>query len=313
MSLLKDNSLDPDLYVDMETLRRLRYEARGFSFLPRQPATSALSGKNASRLRGRGLNFEELRHYRPGDDIRAMDWKTTKRTGKPHIKVYTEERERQVFLVVDQRSTMFFGSQGQLKSVVAAKAAALIAWQVESSGDRIGAVIYSDDKVTAVPARRGGNHTTRLLSSVVDFNQRLNANKALPNAEKTLNSAFGKLPALAGHNALIVFVGDGYGWSEATTTIVKRLRQHNEVVACNIIDPLEMELPQMRQMVVTDGDKQIQFSSADSSIHSKYRNLFESQISDYERVARKYRIPFISLDTLSPVGKQLRKSLGGLG
>jgi len=113
-----------NIYTDINQLRRLQYLAKGFSFLPQQPVNSLLSGKNSSKLRGRGLNFEELRHYRPGDDIRSMDWKTTRRTGKPHIKVYTEERERNVYLLVDQRSTMFFGSTNKMKSVIAAELAA---------------------------------------------------------------------------------------------------------------------------------------------------------------------------------------------
>ena len=103
------NKKDSAIYADLNELRRLKYLAKGFSFTPNQPANSALSGKNASKLRGRGLNFEELRHYQPGDDIRSMDWKVTQRTGKPHIKVFTEERERNVFLAIDQRMTMFFG------------------------------------------------------------------------------------------------------------------------------------------------------------------------------------------------------------
>ena len=87
------------IYVDVAELAKLRHDARGFSFLPKQPIHSLLSGRRRSRLRGRGLDFEELRHYRPGDDIRSMDWRVTNRTGKPHVRVYTEERDRPVILV----------------------------------------------------------------------------------------------------------------------------------------------------------------------------------------------------------------------
>jgi hypothetical protein len=86
----------PRVAASLAHLRALEFRARGFSFLPRQPARSILTGRHSSRLRGRGLNFEELRHYQPGDDIRSMDWKVTNRTGKPHVRVYTEERERSV-------------------------------------------------------------------------------------------------------------------------------------------------------------------------------------------------------------------------
>jgi len=108
-----------DIYTSLRALMRLRYSARGFSYLPRQPVRSLLSGRKRSRLRGRGLDFDELRHYRPGDDIRTMDWRVTNRTGKPHVRVYTEERDRPVVVMVDQRLSMFFGSRQKMKSVIA--------------------------------------------------------------------------------------------------------------------------------------------------------------------------------------------------
>ena len=111
---------EPGVYVELDQLVRLQYRASGFSFLPRQPVHSLLAGRRGSRLRGRGLDFEEIRGYLPGDDIRTMDWRVTARTRKPHVRVYTEERDRPVLLVVDQRLGMFFGSRRAMKSVVAA-------------------------------------------------------------------------------------------------------------------------------------------------------------------------------------------------
>ena len=93
-----DNS---NVYADLKKLVTLKNQVDGISFLPTQAVHSILSGRYSSRLRGRGLNFEELRHYRAGDDIRTMDWKVTNRTQKPHVRVYTEERERPVLLLID--------------------------------------------------------------------------------------------------------------------------------------------------------------------------------------------------------------------
>jgi len=103
--------------TSLNELVLLQAEANGFSLLPRQPVSSLLAGRHASRLRGRGLDFEELRHYRQGDDVRNIDWKATARLRSPHVRVFTEERERPVLLVLDQRSPMFFGSRRAMKSV----------------------------------------------------------------------------------------------------------------------------------------------------------------------------------------------------
>jgi uncharacterized protein (DUF58 family) len=97
----------PHVYTSLACLRGLEYQARNSSFLPRQPARSALSGRHASRVRGRGLNFEELRGYLSGDDIRSIDWKVTARTGGPHVRVFTEERDRPALILVDQRLSTF--------------------------------------------------------------------------------------------------------------------------------------------------------------------------------------------------------------
>ncbi len=142
------------VHVTLDELLRLRHRAKGFSFLPKQPVHSLLAGRHASRLRGRGLEFEELRHYYEGDDVRAIDWPATARLGSPHVRVFTEERDRPVLLLVDQRLGMFFGSRRAMKSVVAAEAAALAAWRVTSLGDRVGAIVFSEDGIDEIRPRR---------------------------------------------------------------------------------------------------------------------------------------------------------------
>ena len=129
----------PGVYASLPDLVASQRRASGFSFSARQPIHSSSLGDYASRLRGRGLNFE-IRRYQMGDDIRQIDWKVTARTRKTHSRVFTEERERTTLLLVDQRITMFFGSVKNMKSVTAAEAAALAAWRVLAQKDRVGAL-----------------------------------------------------------------------------------------------------------------------------------------------------------------------------
>jgi uncharacterized protein (DUF58 family) len=312
-----DKQANSGIYTDINELRRLKYLAKGFSFTPNQPANSVLSGKNASKLRGRGLNFEELRHYRPGDDIRSMDWKVTQRTGKPHIKVFTEERERNVFLAIDQRMTMFFGSLNKMKSVIAAELAALISWQISDSGDRIGAVIYNDRQTKVIPAKRGKQHVVNLLSEVIKKNHELSLETSIDkdsqhktDDSESYNNMLATLNKVSSHNGLIILIGDGHGFNDKSTNFVKKLRQHNEVIACHISDPLEQNLPKMSQMIVSDGLQQIQFSSNNSNVQKNYQDEITRQLESYVKAAKKYRIPLIEIDTLTPVEQQLRKALG---
>lgn len=315
-STVKDHTSNSAIYANLNDLRRLKYLAKGFSFSPNQPANSALSGKNSSKLRGRGLNFEELRHYRPGDDIRSMDWKVTQRTGKPHIKVFTEERERNVFLAIDQRMTMFFGSSNKMKSVIAAELAALIAWKISDSGDRIGAVIYNDEKTKVIPAKRGQQHVVNLLAEVLKKNHQLSIDNTAQydtDDSDSYNKMLATLNKVSSHDGLIILIGDGHGFNDLSVDYIKQLRQHNEVIACHISDPLELELPQMPQMIVSDGRQQIQFSSDNKKIQQNYQAEITRQLESYVKAAKKYRIPLIEIDTIEPVERQLRKALGNQG
>src|SRR5262245_48318784 len=172
----------PGVYADLSQLVRLRFRIHGFSFLPRQPVHSILAGRHASRLRGRGLNFEEIRRYLPGDDIRNMDWRVTARLRQPHVRVYTEERDRSVLLVVDQRQSMFFGSRRSMKSVVAAEATALAAWRVLQAGDRVGALVFDNQGVVEIPPQRSESQVLRILDTVVKKKQALHVQSGgMPN------------------------------------------------------------------------------------------------------------------------------------
>ena len=196
-----------------------------------------------------------------------------------------------------------------MKSVVAAEIAALIAWQSISVGDRVGAVIFNDVTSSVITAKRSIQHITQLLNEVVKFNQQLSINNIEVNDEM-LNQALHRLANICGTNSLIIYVGDGSGWNEHSNELVKRLRQHHELVAGDVFDPLERSLPKMSNMVVSDGQLQIKFTSDDKPIQQKYDQLVAQKLGKIELMAKKFRIPLISIDTLSLVEKQLQKALG---
>ncbi|WP_194944993.1 DUF58 domain-containing protein [Shewanella sp. TC10] len=296
-----------EIYTSLAQLTQLQYRGAGIKFIPFQAVNSVLNGRYASKLRGRGLNFEELRHYRAGDDIRCMDWKVTKRTGKPHIKVFTEERERNVFLLVDQRAAMFFGSKGKMKSVIAAELASLIGWRIAAAGDRIGAIVFNDSHNRVFPAKRGKQHLTQILTSVVELNNQLGLGKVSQNTNKSLNNCWHKIANVCGHDSLIIYIGDGNGWDDKTTHHMKNIRRHNEVIACNVIDALEQQLPSMTQMVVSDGELQIQFDALGKT-NQAYQAQIQSKLTQYAQTARKFRVPLLTINTLEPVEKQLQQA-----
>ncbi|CAN7145711.1 DUF58 domain-containing protein [Bosea sp. LjRoot9] len=297
-------------FVTLEDLLRLKHRARGFSFQPRQPVHSLLAGRHASRLRGRGLNFEELRRYSEGDDTRTIDWLATARLGSPHVRVYSEERDRPVLLLVDQRSTMFFGSRRAMKSVAAAEAAALAAWRVTSLGDRIGAVVFGEAGIVSVKPQARDHGVVRVLSEIA----RQNAALAHPSAQETttggLNGALRMAVRMATHDWLICLISDAAGEDDETTRLVTRLCAHNDVLAIFVHDPLEQELPDIGPATFSSGQAQIEVDASASALRERFSTDHTQWRDRLAQLSRSRAIPVLPISTARDVTDQLRELIG---
>ena len=298
------------VYADLDDLIRLQYKATGFSFLPHQPIHSVLAGRHASRLRGHGLNFEELRRYLPGDDIRNMDWKVTARTQKPHVRVYTEERDRPVLLIVDQRLSMFFGSTRAMKSVAAAEATALAAWRVFHAGDRVGAIVFDDHDIVEIAPHRSRDRVMQILQAVVEKNHALRANADLTPNATILNHALERALRVAKHDHLVTLITDAFGADQASERLVTLLSAHNDVLSVFIFDPLETQLPDSGRLVMAEGAVQLDVDTSDSDLRRRFHNTFEQRLTRIQTLSRQRSIPVLPIQTGAGVAEQVRTLLG---
>lgn len=305
------SSANDDIYTNLRALVRLRYGSQGFNYLPRQPVRSMLSGRRRSRLRGRGLDFDELRHYRPGDDIRTMDWRVTNRTGKPHVRVYTEERDRPVIAVVDQRLPMFFGSQKKMKSVVAAEVAALTAWRVLAVGDRIGAILFNDSNTLEAKPTRNERKVMGWLGDLTVMNNDLSVAPNRSSNPQGLAQALQLLERSIGHDYLVVLISDFYGWDENTIKTIRRISQHNDIICSLVFDPLERDISNANSLVVSDGKFQLEIDPARQGLGEKFEASFQSSVALVQQELKRHQIPVLPVNTSSPVTEQLREKLGG--
>ncbi len=300
-----------NVYTNLHALVRLRYTAQGFSYLPRQPVRSLLSGRKRSRLRGRGLDFDELRHYRPGDDIRTMDWRVTNRTGKPHVRVYTEERDRPVIAVVDQRLPMFFGSRSKMKSVVAAEVAAITAWRVLAVGDRFGAILFNDSETKEIKPTRSDRKVTAALGDLAAMNNQLSVSPENSSNPAGLAQALRLLERSIGHDYLVVLISDFYGWDGEALKTIRSISQHNDIVCALVFDPLERDISKAENLVVSDGRFQLQVEPDRQSLGEKFEASFESSVAHVQGDLKRHGIPVLPVDTATPTTDQLREKLGG--
>ncbi|MCB1088777.1 MAG: DUF58 domain-containing protein [Verrucomicrobiae bacterium] len=297
--------------IELDELLQLKAEARGFSFLPRQPVHSLLAGRHASRLRGRGLSFEELRHYQPGDDVRSIDWRATARRGSPHVRVYNEERERPVLVVVDQRNPMFFGSRRAMKSVVAAEITALAAWRTLDVGDRVGGIVFNDADIAEVRPHRSQARALGLLHEVIRKNHQL-ASSDPPTGEVTLNDALEATLQVAKHDHLVVLVSDFDGADEETRRLATRLAAHNDVLAVLVYDPLGASLRGRPGMRAMDRGEHWEIPPG-RDFSQSFQQEFSDLLDQWREIFRALKVPMLPISTDQPVAAQIRGLFGETG
>jgi uncharacterized protein (DUF58 family) len=298
------------VYVSLAQLMALEFKARDLSFLARQPQGSILAGNHASRLRGRGLNFDELRRYQPGDDLRHLDWRASLRTGKPVVRTFTEERDRPALIVVDQRMSMFFGSQRSFKSAVAAELAALAAWMVFHAGDRVGGLVFNDQRIDSIAPLRSRKRVEALLSRVVQQNRALNAGNPDAEDEDQLDKALQRCLGVAGHDHLICIVSDFAGAGERTLQLMRQLSAHNDVIALQVYDPLALKLPNNGRLLVTQGELQVELAIEKRNVHQPLGDFLSGRLKDVASLLRRSQVPLMMISTAEDAHGQLRAELG---
>jgi len=299
-------------YAELDSLIALQFRSRGFSLHHRQPVHSLLFGRRNSRVRGRGLDFEELRAYVPGDDVRSIDWQVTARMPKPYVRVYTEERDRPTMLIVDQRINMFFGSRVSMKSVVAAEIAALAAWRVFHQGDRVGAFVFNDDSVEKIPMRRSRPTVLRILDRISHMNHLLRADLPVKTTPDCLNEAIRSAVRVCRRDTLIVIASDFDGADQTTRDLLLRLSRSNDIVCCLTYDPLSVKLPAAEQLIVSDGELQVELQLAQEKVRKSILDASDKRVAFILSWQHEFGIPILPISTADDVPAQLRHLLGGV-
>lgn len=262
-------------HVALEDLIALRFPARQLRLGRRNRALSVLAGPNKSNFRGRGIDFEEVRSYQPGDDIRSIDWRVTARTGSAHTKMFREERERPVLIAVDQRDSMFFGSSHCFKSVLAAHLASLLAWSALDAGDRVGGLVFNGANHREIRPRRSRRTVLALLSQVTEYNLAL----PLPaSAGSGFTEALENLRRIVRPGSSLFLISDFRGADdEQAREQLFQLAQHIEITAIACSDPLEDDLPRAGNYAVTDGRSRSELDTANRSLRAAYKERARQQ------------------------------------
>ena len=301
--------VDNPVRISLSSMIGLRHAARGLS-LKATKVKAQRSGGYLSPFKGRGMEFDEVRSYHPGDDIRHLDWRVTARTGKPHTKLFRDERERPILLWVDLRSSMFFATRRMYKAVAAARAAALLAWSAVLQGDRLGALLFSEHAHVELRPRRGSVAALHCMKQLAEHPAWAGHARAAVGDHHASLHALGRLRRVARPGSLIFLISDFRNIDDEGEAHIAQLARHSDVDVVFMFDPLERDLPPAGMYRVRSGHETVLLNTRDAKVRETYRRRFDAR---YERWYRRSRLNGIYLMTHSTEHDVMQTLQRGLG
>jgi uncharacterized protein (DUF58 family) len=304
--------LSPGADITTDNLVSLRQLASLLPIHKQKKVLNELAGIHTSNLRGRGVDFSEVRSYQAGDDIRAMDWRVTARNQKPHIKVFHEERERPIMIVCDLRANMFFGTQHAFKAVLAADIASLFSWSALNNGDRIGALLFDNNREVDIRPKPGRKQVMHVLHELAQFNQ--DQTKAEPQLEMVREQRLADMLRHARRvirpGSTVYFISDWQGFDQDCERQLHQITKHNDVVGINIFDAFEENILPLGSYPLTDGQQKLQLECYSKAQGLKHQEAFQQRQLELKQKTLKLGMPLINLQAQQDIIAKLRAGLG---
>jgi len=276
----------------LKKVRKIEIKTKGLS-------KHIFSGEYHSAFKGRGMSFSEVRDYQYGDDVRNIDWNVTARTGDPHIKVFEEDRELTVMLLVDISKSSFFGSVNQFKSELTAEISAVIAFSAITNNDKVGAILFTDKVEKYIPPKKGKKHILRIIREIIYLEPESKGTK--------LDEALIYLNNIQKKKAIVFVLSDFMtkGYESALSIASKR----HDIIGMHIFDNIEKNLPNIGLINAFDAetDTEVILDTSSKKVREKYNNWFSENYAYYNNTFNRYRSDHLSINTNEDYVKSLLK------
>ena len=290
--------------VDLKQLLRYQRHTQLFDLTPAKTIQSKLAGSYLAKSKGRGMEFDEVRHYQSGDDVRTIDWRVTARTGKVHTKLFREEKERPVFILTDLSETMRFGSTLLLKSVQAAHLAALLGWHCKAQGDKLGGLVFSQQQHFELKPQSRSHGVLRYFNALTAVHQSGKTAQGL-----NINDALSQLRRLVRPGSLVYILSDFADFNQHGLRHIRAIRQHNEVSCCVITDPLDIALPANSHglAAISDGSTTGYIELGSSTLQQRYASQQHSASQQLQQHISQLGCKWLPISAAEPVLNQLER------
>lgn len=292
-------------HIELQELLGLRHYVQHIELFSTPLQRSPLLGLHRSRLRGRGMNFDQVRAYQTGDDSRSIDWRVTARTGEVHTKVFHEERERPTFIVAEQSLHLFFASTGCFKSVLVAQVASLFAWASLQHNDRVGGLVFDDSSVTHTPAHRNQHNVLHFIQALTNANQRLQQ-PMTHDLNNPLIEALQQIHRLTRTGSLIILICNERHLNDETSQLLRRLAAQAELILLPVSDPLEHCLPNIGQAQFALADSSVSIDTRNPNLRQQWQDKGAVYQAAWQSLAQQLGAPLLPLSTQYGALQQLQ-------
>lgn len=272
-------------------LTRILKRVRRIELITRGMVKETLGGQYHSRFKGQGIEFDDFREYQPGDDVRFIDWNVTARMNDPYVRKYVEERELTVMLIVDVSGSGDYGSQEDTKREREAEVAAVFAFSACQNQDKVGVILNSDRVEQYLPARKGSPHALRIIRDILNIT---------PSSRRTdLQPALDVAMARIAHRSLVIIVSDFLTPDTSWEHSLRGLAAKHDVVAVEVHDPRELELPSVGRVCMEDPETGEQFviNTSHPAVRLRYAERMAERRASFEQVCRRNGVEIITIRT----------------
>lgn len=308
-SLINTSNSEEGIHASLEELLNMRYHLKGLSLFSANNRRSPLVGSHHSKLRGRGIDFDQVRVYLPGDDIRSIDWRVTARSQQAHTKIFHEEKERPVFLLVEQTKHLFLGTGNSLKSVITAQLASLLGWAALDNNDRIGGLVFNESEQRLVRPRLSKHSLLQFIGYLQKMNAQLTSEPNNDKQANTLLQALKQSKEALRPGSLLFLIVDERSLNDDCLRILQHLSIHLDIVLLPVYDPLDHELPRAGLLRFAQNDRELVLDTNNNKLRAAYAQQAKQRQQRWQELAKKIAAKLLPINTEQDVVEQIKPLL----
>jgi uncharacterized protein (DUF58 family) len=279
--------MNAGIQPQLKELVTLRHYAPHITLLKNNKINTQANADHVSIIRGRGMDFDEVRRYQFGDDIRLMSWKITARLGNPYIKLYKEEKQQQLYLLIDQSLSMQFGTRVCFKSVLSAKLAAIFGWAALSNNTKLGGIIFRDQDSAVIDAKSNQNNLFKIFNNLINYKPNV--------ASGGLDYAIKNIYHQVKQGAIIIIFSDYMQMSKNCENLLRLLSQNNTIINILTYDQLEYDLPNAGEFTFSDNDNHQFTIKANNHNRQLYQQILQHRLTNMKRLSQQNHMKFITI------------------